>query len=134
MFQYGNYTHYFPIYESASKEGGTNMESKDFLNFNDYMILLMKMILDQKLDDYDYTFTEDEEEIIHCITAENQNNLTLFKEIEKEFESLKNSLSTDTRGPNAQTVYYSYEFFKQSVEMKSRIQTEKNTRIVILDS
>jgi len=134
MFQYGNYTHYFPIYDMPSKDGGTNLDSKDFLHFNDYIILLTKMILDNNLDGYEYTFTKDEEEIIHRITEENQNHLVLFKEVENEYEFLKNAISTDTNGPNAQTIYYAYTFFKQSLEMKSRIQTEKNPRIVILDS
>jgi hypothetical protein len=37
-------------------------------------------------------------------------------------------------GPYAQTIYYAYAFFKQSIEMKLRIDAEKNPRIVILDS
>lgn len=138
MFQYGNYSHYFPIYEVENNElknhdGGINMDSKDFLKFNDYMILLMKMILDRKMDGYEYDFTKNEEDIIQRIKADHQNNLILFKEIESECDFIKDC-SSDEKGPYAQTIYYAYSFFKQSIEMKLRIDTEKNPRIVILDS
>ncbi|KMQ65658.1 hypothetical protein ACM46_07225 [Chryseobacterium angstadtii] len=138
MFQYANYTHYFPIYELENfglehSDGGINIDSKDFLRFNDYMILLMKMILDKKMDGYEYEFTKSEEDIIRHITADNENNLILFKEIESECDFIKES-SSDEKGPYAQTIYYAYAFFKQSIEMKLRIDVEKNPKIVILDS
>ncbi|UKB83094.1 hypothetical protein LF887_19070 [Chryseobacterium sp. MEBOG06] len=138
MFQYGNYTHYFPIYElenykSGQSDGGINIDSTDFLQFNDYMILLMKMILDKKMDGYDYEFTESEEDVIRHITADYQNKLILFKEIESECDFIKDC-SVDEKGPYAQTIYYAYSFFKQAIEMKMRINVEKNPRIVILDS
>ncbi|KFF16028.1 hypothetical protein IW22_23355 [Chryseobacterium sp. JM1] len=138
MFQYGNYTHYFPIYELENyglkhSDGGVNIDSTDFLKFNDYMILLMKMILDRKMDGYEYDFTKNEEDIIQRITADHQNNLIMFKEIESECDFIKDC-SSDEKGPYAQTIYYAYAFFKQSIEMKLRIDTEKNARIVILDS
>ncbi|KFF01664.1 hypothetical protein [Chryseobacterium luteum] len=138
MFQYGNYTHYFPIYEPENYElgnsdGGINIDSKKFLKFNDYMILLMKMILDKKMDGYEYEFTKTEEDIIRHITADHENNLILFKEIERECDFIKDC-SSDEKDPYIQTIYYAYAFFKQSIEMKLRIDTEKNPRIVILDS
>lgn len=138
MFQYGNYTHYFPIYELENyglkhSDGGVNIDSTDFLKFNDYMILLMKMILDRKMDGYEYDFTKSEEDTIRQITADHQNNLIMFKEIESECDFIKDC-SSDEKGPYAQTIYYAYAFFKQSIEMKLRIDTEKNPRIVILDS
>ncbi len=138
MFQYANYTHYFPIYELENYglkkcDGGINIDSTDFLKFNDYMILLMKMILDRKMDGYEYDFTKNEEDIIQRITAHHQNNLILFKEIESECDFIKDC-SSDEKGPYAQTIYYAYAFFKQSIEMKLRINAEKNPRIVILDS
>jgi len=82
---------------------------------------------------YEYEFTKSEEDIIRHITAEHQNNLILFKEIERECGFIKES-SADEKGPYAQTIYYAYAFFKQSIEMKLRIDAEKNPRIVILDS
>ncbi len=138
MFQYGNYTHYFPIYELENyglghSDGGINMDSTDFLQFNDYMIILMKMMLDKKMDGYEYEFTKSEEDTLRNIMADHQNNLILFKEIERECDFIKDS-SADGKGPYAQTICYAYSFFKQSIEMKMRINVEKNPRIVILDS
>ncbi|AZA48751.1 hypothetical protein EG346_11435 [Chryseobacterium carnipullorum] len=133
MFQFGNYTHYFPISESENSDGGINMDSTDFLKFNDYTILLMKMILDKKMDGYEYEFTKSEEDIIQRITADQQNNLILLKEIEHECDFIKDC-SADEKGPYAQTIYYAYAFFKQFIEMKLRINADKNPRIVILDS
>lgn len=134
MFQYGNYTHYFPIEEMRDLDGGININSKDFLCFNDYMILITEKILSGKLDGYGHDFTENEKNIIDEIKAENINNSLLSEEIENEFIYLKNTISTDSRGAEAQTVYYAYEFFLKSLEMKFLIDINKNPRIVILDS
>jgi len=61
MFQYGNYTHCFPVDQKTDEDIGITIGSKDFLRFNDYMILLAKQILDSRLDGFEYTFTELEE-------------------------------------------------------------------------
>lgn len=134
MFQYGNYTNYFPIYEMGNKDGGINIDTKDFLAFNDYMILLMIMILDNKLDGYEYTYTEEEKNIISSIIIENKDNHILLREVESEFLFIKKSLSDNDRHPTPQTVYAAYDFFKQSIEMKDKIDKQKNPRIIILDS
>ncbi|MBB6372459.1 hypothetical protein [Chryseobacterium shigense] len=134
MFQYGNYTQYFPIEEMRDVDGGINIDSKDFLCFNDYMILLTEKILSEKLNEYGHDFTENEKKVIDEIKAENINNSLLSEEVENEFIYLKDIISTDDSGPEAQTVYYAYDFFLKSLEMKSLIDLNKNPRIVILDS
>jgi hypothetical protein len=88
MFQYGNYTEYFPLDEIKGDDGGSNILSEDFLRFNDYVILVMKRILESKLDGYDYELTEEEEKIIEAIKTENQNNSLLFEVIENQLNFL----------------------------------------------
>lgn len=134
MFQYANYTHYFPLDEIKSEDGGTNILSEDFLRFNDYVILVMKRILERKLDGYDYELTEEEEKIIEGIKNENQNNSLLFEIIEDELNFLIELSATDNNGPYSETIYRAYDFLIRSIEMKSRIDVQKNPRIVIIDS
>ena len=134
MFQYGNYKEYFPIEKLSTNDSGENIKSEDFLRFNDYIILLTKKILEYNLDGYNYELTPEEKLIISDIETENQNNPLLFEIIEEELDFLKKIFSEDKSGPYPQTVYDAYTFFKQSLEMKSKIDTEKNPRIIILDS
>ncbi|AYZ13511.1 hypothetical protein EGY05_16895 [Chryseobacterium arthrosphaerae] len=134
MFQYANYTHYFPLDEIKSDDGGTNILSEDFLRFNDYIILLMKRILENKLDGYDYQLTEEEEQIIDTIKTENQSNPVLFEVIEEELQFITETSATDHKGPYSQTICYAYDFLNKAIEMKLKIDIEKNSRIVIVDS
>ncbi|WP_241286584.1 hypothetical protein [Chryseobacterium arthrosphaerae] len=134
MFQYANYTHYFPLDEIKSDDGGTNILSEDFLRFNDYIILLMKRILENKLDDYDYQLTEEEEQIIEAIKIENKDNSHLFEVVENELNFLIDMASNDNDGPYSQTIYYANVFLSKAIEMKLKIDIEKNSRIVIVDS
>lgn len=134
MFQYGNYTHYFPLDEIKSEDGGTNILSEDFLRFNDYVILVMQRILERKLDGYDYELTEEEKNIIDIIKNENKDNALLTEVIENELNFLIEMSATDNDGPYSHTIYHAYNFLSISIEMKSRIDVQKNPRIVIIDS
>lgn len=134
MFQYGNYTHYFPLDEIKSEDGGTNILSEDFLRFNDYVILVMKRIIERKLNGYDYELTEEEENSIGIIKTENKDNALLFEVIEDELNFLIEMSATDNDGPYSQTIYHAYDFLRRSIEMKSKIDVQKNPRIVIIDS
>lgn len=133
IFQYGNYTEFFPIVE-LKNDFGVNIQSEDFLRFNDYVILVMKRILESKLDDYDYQLTEEEEKIVDAIKIENQGNSLLFEVIEDELKFLIESSSSDNNGPYSQTIYQAYDFLSKSIEMKSRIDIQKNPRIIIVDT
>ncbi|WP_153395143.1 hypothetical protein [Chryseobacterium vaccae] len=131
MFQYGNYTHYFPVDQMTDEDIGLTVDSKDFLRFNDYMILLAKQILDSRLDGFEYTFTELEEKTVFEI-KDNPGNRTILEEAENEFEYLKKMFNKDNIA--TQTVCRAYDFFLCSAAMKSKINADKNTRIIILDS
>lgn len=134
MFQYGNYTHYFPI-DELKNDFGVNIRPEDFLRFNDYVILVMKRILESKPDDdYDYQLTEEEEKIVHAIRIENQSNSHLFEVIEDELNFLIEMSATDNNGPYSQTIYNAYHFLSTSIEMKAKIDIEKNSRIIIVDT
>lgn len=134
MFQYGNYTHYFPLDEIKSEDGGTNILTEDFLRFNDYVILVMKRIIERKLNGYDYELTEEEENSIGIIKTENKDNSLLIEIIEDELNFLIEMSATDNDGPYSQTIYHAYDFLSTSLEMKSKIDVQKNPRIVIIDS
>ncbi|WP_160136325.1 hypothetical protein [Chryseobacterium sp. c4a] len=134
MFQYANYIHYFPVDEIKSEDGGTNILSEDFLCFNDYVILVMKKILENKLDGYDYQLTEEKEKIVDGIKTENQSNSLLFEVIEDEVNFIREVSATDSKGPYSQTICYAYDFLIRSIEMKSKIDIQRNPRIVIVDS
>lgn len=133
MFQYGNYTEFFPITELRN-DFGVNIPSEDFLRFNDYVILSMKRILDCKLDDSNVEPTMEEENIIEATKIENKDNLYLFEVVEKELNFLIEMSADDNYGPYSQTIYSAYEFLIQSIEMKTKIDPEQNPRIIIVDA
>jgi len=131
MFQYANYTYYFPVDQMTDEDIGLTIDSKDFLSFNDYMSLLTKRILDSRLDGFEYTFTEHEEKTVSEI-KDHPDNRPILEEVENEFEYLKKMFNKDNIA--TQTVCRAYDFFLCSAAMKSKINADKNTRIVILDS
>jgi hypothetical protein len=134
MFQYGNYTYYFP-FDELKNDFGVNIKAEDFLRFNDYVILVMKKILESNLnDDYDYHLSEEEEKIVDSIKIENQGNSLLFEIIENELNFLIEMSATDNDGPYSQTIYNAYNFLITSIEMKARIDIEKKIRIIIVDT
>ncbi|MDN3691583.1 hypothetical protein QWZ06_04615 [Chryseobacterium tructae] len=103
IFQYGNYTEYYPLDEIKGDDGGANITSENFLHFNDYVILVMKRILESKLnDDYDYQLTEEEEKIVDVITIENQGNSHLSEIIADELKFLIEMSADDHNGPYSQ--------------------------------
>lgn len=59
MFQYGNFTNYFEVNETREMDSGHNVDTKDILRFLDYMILLMKKILEANLTWYKYEFSKE---------------------------------------------------------------------------
>lgn len=134
MFQYGNYTEYFPLDEIKGDDGGANILSEDFLRFNDYVILVMKRIIESKLNDNDDQLTDEEEKIIEVIKIENKDNSHLFEVVENELNFLIDMASNDNDGPYSQTIYYANVFLSKAIEMKLKIDIEKNSRIVIVDS
>ena len=139
MFQYGNYTNYYPIEEiKFDKDNeGENISSFDFLKFNDYMILTMKRIIDGKLDgDGNYYLNDNEMTVLNKVIIENEDNKILHQIIEKEFNWIKSYFESEGKGNEIEenTVYRSTEFLSKSIELKSKIDPIKNTRVVIVDS
>lgn len=93
MYQYSNYTHYYPIEEIIDADYcGYNISSKDFLRFNDYIILLTKKILDSGIDGYKYTkndFTDLEKKTLEIVNYQFADDQKLHEIIEEEFHSYK---------------------------------------------
>lgn len=134
MFQFGNYTDFFPI--EGNYGDGYSIRSEDFLMFNDYMILIMYKILKSELkgstiNDLDLSKNE-----IDQIIQKYETNQVMNHCIEKEFNWLKSCMSGDDKTYKAEknTVYSAELFLNQSLEMKRRIDPAINHRIVILDS
>jgi hypothetical protein len=144
MFQYGNFTDYFEVNEIREMDSGHNVDTKDFLRFLDYMILLMKKILESDLKDYTYEFTKEEIEETSKIESLNQENKLLFQVIDKEFISLKRNFFEEkekedleenyrSRNPDYFTIFCADGFFENCIRMKNEIE-EINTNILIVDS
>ncbi|MCQ9640744.1 hypothetical protein MP478_15255 [Chryseobacterium sp. WG14] len=131
-YQYENYTDFFPIDKLGNGNWGANIRSEDFLRFNDYLILTAKRIIESRLCDED--ITREEEIIINTIKTENQDNALLFEIIGQELEFLTKVFYPNDKSPYTQTVYHAYAFLKQSIEMRSKINIQKNPRIIISDS
>ncbi|AZA80484.1 hypothetical protein C1637_22865 [Chryseobacterium lactis] len=132
-YQYEWYTETFPI-DRLYKDKGANIRSDDFLHFNDYVILVAKGLIDTKVIEYECELTSHEELIIETIKTEYQDHVLLLEIIEEQVKFLVRIFYPDDRSPYVHTVYHACEFLKQSIQMKSMINTKNNPRIVILDS
>lgn len=138
MFQYGNYTAYYPIEEVKfnKDDEGMNISAEDFLRFNDYMILIMKHILNSGIED-NFNPDEYENSTIDKTEAKYRDNTTIFDIIEKQFNYLKSYFEEPderSNAPQKNTIYFASLFLTRSIEMKLNINPSKNKRIVIVDS
>jgi hypothetical protein len=146
MFQYGNFTDYFDVDQIDEGNNGKNVKTKDFICFLDYMILLMKKILDADLDksEYKHVFSKEEIEEISKIENLNQENKLLFQRIEAEFVWLKQNFLKEkeevdlnenyrSRNPDYMTIFCADGFLENCIRMKKEIK-EINTNILIVDS
>jgi len=134
MFQYGNYTHHYPVENLGKSDCGVNISAEDFSGFNAYMILLTRKILDSGIDGDAYTennFTDAERKIYEEIRLKFSEDEKFQNIVEEEFLYLKKSFISDNSGPDAQTIYYASNFFSTSIMMHQKI-TQQN-RVVILD-
>lgn len=135
MFQYGNYTHHYPIEEINKTDAGMNISAEDFLGFNAYIMLLTRKILDSGINGYSYTeqnFTDTEKRIYQEIYRKFSDQQDFLNVVEEEFSYLKESFAKDDNGADAQTVWYALDFFSKSVEMHQQIHHHQG-RVVILD-
>lgn len=144
MFQYGNFTDYFNVDQIDEGNNGKNVKTKDFIRFLDYMILLMKKILEANLTWYKYEFSEEEIKEISKIENLNQENKLLFEIIESESISLKENFFVEKEKEDVEENYNSRNgdyaavicadsFFENCIRMKNEIE-EINTNILIVDS
>jgi len=141
MFQYGNFTDQFKVNQIIDSWSGINVNAKDFIRFLDYMILLMKKILEADLSNDSYQFSIEEIDEASKIENKNQENKLLFELIDREFNHLKENFFAEkenlenygSRDPDYFTVLCAESFFHNCLEMKKEIE-EINTNILILDS
>ena len=139
MFQLGAFSHHFEIEGHHELYHGYNLESSYFLKFMDYMILLMKSLLDEKLDDYEPEFTADQISEVETITQKYGSEQVLFEIISSEIESFKgywaahDENSSYRISPEVQTIYMAEAFFLDCLKAKRTI-SDVNTHILLLDS
>lgn len=144
MFQYGNFTDSFDVDQINEINDGKNVKTKDFIRFLDYMILLMKKILEANLTWYKYEFSTEEIEEILKIEDLNKENKILFELIDREFVWLKQNFFEEKERENQEenyrsrngdyyTVFCADSFFENCIRMKKEIN-EINTNILIVDS
>ncbi len=140
MFQYGNFTYYYPLDEFHEGNDGHNVNPKDFIRFLDYMILLMGKIVMSKINESEYDLTDSEKEYISKLAVSYKNEKLLQKLIDSEFEYLKkeyisyNESDSDSRhSPEVNTLSSAGSFLDKCIEMKIKI-IEKNTNVLIVDS
>lgn len=139
MFQYGNFTHYYPLEELNEEWSGKSVNPNDFIRFLDYMILLMGKIVISKIADSEDELTDFEKEYITTVADRYKDDKLLLEIIDSEFDYLKKEYISYTQsdshrpGPEANTIFYAWSFLDRSIKMKIKI-TESNTSILIVDS
>lgn len=144
MFQYGNFTHYYPLDELNEEWSGRSVNPNDFIRFLDYMILLMGKIVISRIDDSYYDLTDSEKEQIkdpiNTLTDSYKDEKLLQEIIDSEFEYLKKeyisyieSNSNSKLSPEVNTIPWAWNFLNSCIKMKMKI-TESNTKVLIVDS
>lgn len=140
IFQYGNFNTVYELdaFEEDDDEG-SNIKSKEFSCFLDYMVLLMCRLHDENLEyQFDYIeLPEEHQKEIESIKANYQNDTKLHELIDEEFEWIKSywtlyKQNNDRPSPEAQTVHEHYNFLEACLEMKA-ILKEEHTRVIMVN-
>jgi hypothetical protein len=140
MFQYGNFTNYYPLDELDEGNDGHSVNPKDFIRFLDYMILLMGKIVMSKIDSSEYDLTNSKKEYISKVADSYKDEKLLQQIIDSEFEYLKKeyisyieSDSNSKISPEVNTIFWAEGFLESCIAMKIKI-TESNSKVLIVDS
>ncbi|AXB58125.1 hypothetical protein [Flavobacterium fluviale] len=140
MFQYGNFTDYYPLDALSEAWSGERIHPKDFMRFLDYMILLMGRVSASQIAGPEYSLSDAEKEYIDALQETYKDEKLLWEIIDAEFEYLKRELVTYIESgskskvsPEVNCVYWSSGFLDSCIEMKSRI-AETGTMVFIVDS
>lgn len=132
-YLYEAYTDSFPIAGIRGKYFSINIQTEDFLHFNDFLIMMTQKIIESKLYHYEEELTEAEENIIEKVRSENQQNTLLSEAIEEEMKFLTKVFYPDDRQDFIQVIYHASTFLKQAIRMRSMIDLQKNPRIIVVD-
>lgn len=130
---YETYIDFFPIVGIRGKYFSINIQSEDFLQFNDFLMMMTKRIIESKLYDYEEELTEEEESIIETVRSKNKQNILLSEAIEDHLKFLVKVFYPDDRQDFIQAVYHACTFLKQAIKIRSMIDVQKNPRISIID-
>jgi hypothetical protein len=142
MFQYGTFSDFFELRGIEEDFSGYSFESSYFIFFLDYMILLMKKIIEQQFDNYKYEFTKNDFNEIIKINEVYNNNSKIYQAINSEFEYLnkcwKNYNNEDEINfgeltPEIGTIFNAEIFFEECIKVKNSI-SELNTHILVIES
>lgn len=133
IYLYEIYVDYFPIARIRGQNFSVNIQSEDFLHFNDFLILMTKRIVDSKLYEYEEEITEEEISIIETVRTENQQNTLLHEAIEDQIKFLINVFYPDDRQDFIQAVYHASSFLKQAIKIRSMIDVQKSPRVIMVD-
>ncbi len=144
MFLYGAFSYYLePMQIRSDDYDGHNISSKDFLLFNDYVILVTKKLIESDFhNERPHTFTETELDIVNQILQDRSGDSAFFEAIENRFEDVKEawieaykSGTQDSRdNPDSLTVAFSEDFFVWSIKFKQKIVESPDTRVIIYHS
>ncbi|MGU3376253.1 hypothetical protein [Chryseobacterium sp. M5A1_1a] len=132
-YLYETYIDSFPIERVQGKNVSVNIRSEDFLRFNDFIILMTKRIIESKLHEYNDELSEEEEIIIETVRSENQQNELLSEAIEDQLKFLIKVFYPDDRQDFIQAVYHAHTFLQQAIKIRSKVDVQKNPRIIIVD-
>lgn len=140
MFQYGNFTDYYPIDQTFEAWSGIRVNPKDFMHFLDYMILLMGRVSASQIAGPEYGLSDAEKEYIDALQETYKDEKLLWEIIDTEFEYLKKELndyiesgSQSKPSPEVNCVYWSSGFLDSCIEMKARIN-KTGTMVLVVDS
>ncbi|MFP5039605.1 hypothetical protein [Parasediminibacterium sp. JCM 36343] len=146
MFQYGNFSSYYELEGIEEDNCGENIKASYFTKFLDYILLLMKKIIDAKLGRSKHVFSIEESESLTEIEKNYFDDSLFTKGVNEQFnflnslwatfveEELENDGSSiSTRDPDLTTILLADHFLSICLDAKNSL-TSINTNVLILDS
>jgi len=132
MFQLGDYE----LFRDLPKEHincGQNLKREDFIDFMNYMILLMNNIIKKNISNEDFELTDFHKSEIIKIHYEDKVSIFIRNQILSLQYHYKNFLETNELTPEVQIIFSANQILDYCIEAKNKI-SQTNTNIIIADS
>ncbi len=130
LFQLGNFSEHFELESVHEDSDGMNIKASYFVQYLEYMILLMNKILQHGFTGSTPSYSFKENRYFSPII---DSEITYLKKCWAGYNDQNDSISYSKLTPETQTIYQAEVYLNQCLEMK-KIITKTKDNIIIVDS